>query len=67
MAPVLYEIFLAQRAMGQTEAMMGSLQELAGLKVSPWSEMAQSLLSDYKLQPELDRLGRQLQEAGGRN
>jgi hypothetical protein len=63
-APVLYEIFLAQRALGQNEAMMSTLEELAGLAITPWSEMAQSILLDYKMRPELERVGRQLQEAG---
>jgi tetratricopeptide (TPR) repeat protein len=63
-APVLYEIFLAQRALGQTEEMIKTLEELTGLNISPWSDMAQTILTDYKLAPEMQRLGRQLQEAG---
>ncbi|MDR1397415.1 MAG: tetratricopeptide repeat protein [Desulfarculales bacterium] len=63
-APVLYEIFLSQRALGQTGEMMKSLEELAGLNISPWSDTAQTILADYRMAPELQRVGRQLREAG---
>jgi tetratricopeptide (TPR) repeat protein len=63
-APVLYEIFLSQRVLGQTEEMIKTLEELAGLNISPWSDMAQTILTDYKLAPEMQRLGQQLREAG---
>lgn len=59
-APILYEIFLGQRGLGQKDAMMKSLNELVTLKVEPWSSRADSILLDLKLKPELERMGRDL-------
>jgi outer membrane protein assembly factor BamD (BamD/ComL family) len=64
-APILYEIFLSQRALGQREEMLRSLNDLAALKVDPWSPMAERLLADKELGPELERMGRELQQRGG--
>ena len=65
-APILYEIFLSQRALNQAQEMMRSLEDLSALKVSPWSSMADRLIADYKLNPELERLGRSLEQSSGR-
>ncbi len=63
-APILYEIFLAQRALGKNEEMIKSLNDLAALKVEPWSSRAESILLDFKLAPNLERMGRDLQQRG---
>ena len=57
-AQALYEAAQTQAAAGRPAQAEASYQELAKLKVTPWSQMAERRLADLSLAPGLAQVGR---------